>query len=116
MDPFKALALLYVLAQSVERIVELFSELRIWGDPTSKDPGEKRKRAIWLWAAASLLGWGLCLLFEVDFISMLTNSTRHPILRLLLSGIIVGSGTKPVHDVITTLEKHAVGKSGDAMK
>ena len=114
MDVARSLALLCVLAQAVERIVEVVSEIRWWGDSASADPSAKQKRAVRLWFVSSLLGWGLCVLFGVDFLQMLTNSTGHPFLRPLLSGIIVGSGTKPVHDVITTIEKHAIVKSRQA--
>ncbi len=110
------LALLYVLAQAVERIVELLSEFKIWGDPDSTDPSIKRHRTIWLWILASAFGIAVCSVFSVNFVQMLTASVRHPYLSVLLSGIIVGSGSKPVHDLITVLEKYAVIKNNDAQR
>jgi len=110
------LAILYVLAQAVERIVELVSEFKIWGDPDSTDNGIKHQRAIALWFVASMLGIVACWLFSVNFVLMLTQSSHHPILAIIISGIIVGSGSKPVHDVIATIEKYAVVKNNEALK
>jgi hypothetical protein len=101
-------ALLYILAQAVERIVEVFSDLDIFGDPISTDSKILHKRAITLWCLSSFIGIGVCLIFCADFFVAVNQNTDclHPTLDKILSGIIVGSGTKPVHDIISKLEKY----------
>lgn len=101
--------ILYILAQAVERIVELMSDLNIWGDPSSPDKAVIHRRTINLWCVSSFIGIGVCLLYSVDFFSAIRIETECWRLHInqILSGIIVGSGTKPVHDVITGIEKYA---------
>jgi hypothetical protein len=110
MDVSKAFALLYILAQAVERIVELISDFGIWGDPKSPDPVVLHHRAIRLWLVSSVVGILACVVYNVNFFTMIDPSKANfPISALdaILSGIIVGSGTKPVHDVITSIEKYS---------
>lgn len=105
MDISSTFGILYILAQAVERIVEFISNLTIFGDPDSKEERVIHKRAILLWLVSSVLGVIVCLVFNVNFLTAFTN--EHPTLSLICSGIIVGSGTKPVHDVISSIEKYA---------
>ncbi len=103
-------ALLYILAQAVERVVELISDFNIWGDPNSKDPAIIHRRAISLWVVSTAVGVIVCYSFGVDFFELLKVSKPGEsitFLHGLISGIIVGSGTKPVHDVIASIEKYA---------
>jgi len=94
-----ALAVFYILAQVVERIVEIFSYIPI--------PDENKKTRTWVfWGISSMLGWGVCAIYNVDFFSLVHVQTVHHGLNIFLSGIIVGSGTKPVHDLISSLEKY----------
>ncbi len=105
MDISSTFGILYILAQAVERVVEFISEFSVWGDPASKDPAIIHHRTIRLWLVSSVLGILVCLIFHVDFLTLFTH--EHHILSQTLSGIIVGSGTKPVHDVIASIEKYA---------
>ncbi len=110
MDVATVFAVITILASSVERIVELVSEFAVWGDPSSKDPAVIHRRAIGLWCFASLLGIAFSWLFRLDLFSILNSQqfgSASPFLRRLLSGIVIGSGTKPVHDLIAGLERFA---------
>lgn len=101
--------ILYILAQAVERIVELVSDLSIWGDPASPDKAVLHRRTVRLWFVSSVIGVAVCLVYQVDFFAAIRieSDPWRQMLNRILSGIIVGSGTKPVHDVITRIEKYA---------
>lgn len=110
MDVSTMFAVLYILSQAVERVVELISDFAIWGDPRSKEPAVIHRRAISLWIVATLLGMAVCSLFCIDFFRVLQPAAGcdpGPVFKFIINGIIVGSGTKPVHDVIAGLEKFA---------
>jgi len=103
-------AVLYILSQAVERVVEVISDFAIWGDSRSKEPAVVHRRAISLWTVSTLLGMAVCWLFCIDFFKVLkadAGCDPGPVLKFIINGIIVGSGTKPVHDVIAGLEKYA---------
>jgi len=68
--------ILYILAQAVERIVELMSDLSIWGDPESPNKGVIHRRTISLWFVSSLIGIGVCLLYQVDFFTAVRIETE----------------------------------------
>jgi hypothetical protein len=110
MDNNTIFATLYILAQGVERLVEPFSVWKLFGDPSTTDG--KRKRTIWLWVVSSAIGILACFIFNVDFFSAakVVGGTTPPPLNIVISGIIVGSGTKPVHDLITSIQGHAKSK------
>ena len=110
MDVSTMFALLYILSQAVERVVELISNFNVWGDPDSKDRAVIHRRSASLWLVSSGVGVIVCYSFDVDFFQLLkVSKVGEPIsfLHGIISGIIVGSGTKPVHDVIASLEKYA---------
>ena len=104
MDISSTLGLIYILSQAVERIVEFISDWDFWGDPDSKMRPVVHRRTISLWLVSSVLGVTICLIYHVNLLTAF--SQEHPTLNLILSGIIIGSGTKPVHDVITSIEKY----------
>jgi hypothetical protein len=105
MDSATTFATLYLLAQGIERFVELFSNLPLWGNAISTDPAVKRRRVISLWIFSSVIGAGACFLFHVDFFAVYNKDI--PVATKILSGVIVGSGTKPIHDLLTGIEKYA---------
>jgi hypothetical protein len=135
-------AIFYFIAQLIERIVELFSNLPIFGKPIQidqykleadlleaalkeklktksfKDLKEETKeltiitrnkdclerpRVIRLWALSSFLG----ILFSYFFVGLLNISgiSIPHIWDSLFSGIMLGGGTKPLHDLIGYIEK-----------
>ncbi len=106
MDNYSIFAMLYILAQGVERLVEPFTEINLWGNPDSTDPKVKRQRTLWLWVVSSVVGVLACFLFNVDFFSLIKGGYS-PTVNIIFSGIIVGSGTKPVHDLITIIQRYA---------
>ncbi len=70
----------------------------------------KAGRAIPLWATASVLGLLACSALGLGLISAVSAqpSTTSEFVRtvdVLLTGLAVGAGTKPLHDLISRLEK-----------
>ena len=124
-------AVLYVLAQLVERTVEPFSDSEALFGSDQKEaaasdkkagkkagkkaaPGtgsttvsEQNARTIGLWLLASAFGIVLCY-FTIGLFQMVGVSFSvwggHT-LDAILSGVIVGGGTKPLHDLIGYIEK-----------
>ncbi|UZE92554.1 MAG: hypothetical protein IB616_01720 [Methanosarcinales archaeon] len=102
------------------KIDALVSEIRM----------DKAKRTFGLWFAASILGWVLCWKLQIGLISavvalvksgvpavnetitatakvIIPQPTIPPRLDFFLTGMLVGSGTKPLHDLIARIEETA---------
>jgi len=120
-------ALLYIFAQAIERILEPFSSyvgsaevngqkvsktaalsaLRANPSPATKAVADQARRArgIVLWGCASALGMigsGAC---GVLLLRTAGVSGARPIFDILVTGLAIGSGTKPLHDLISNLQK-----------
>jgi hypothetical protein len=69
----------------------------------------KSERAIPLWAAASVLGLLVCSMLGLGLIEAVSNAPSGSefvrTVDVLLTGLAVGAGTKPLHDLISRLEK-----------
>ena len=98
------LATFYIAAQIIERITELLSG---FGDkPRAKKKDEDlRFRAKWLWAASSLLGVLLAFLLKLGFFAQTGLQDIDPTIDHVLSGIALGGGAKPIHDILAYMEK-----------
>ncbi len=99
-------AIFYLMAQVVERAVEPFSNSEKLFAKTQKvtpsgDESLQWKRTAMLWCFASALGIILCY-FTLGLFQMVsvTFTWGGHSLDALLSGVIIGSGTKPLHDLI----------------
>jgi len=101
-------AIFYLQAQFVERVTEPISHSNWFGHSkkskgaTDIDQEDQSARTIAIWCAASALGIILCYytvgLFAVVGVTFATNGSH--LIDALMSGVIVGAGTKPVHDLI----------------
>ena len=100
-----AFALFYILAQAIERSLEPASDLGLFGS-------NKQARAVRMWSAACFLamlgcgGLGIFLLHSVGL------STVPPAVDIGITGLAVGSGTKPLHDLISNIQKSSDAKAG----
>ena len=105
-------AALYVLAQFIERCLEPFSNSdRLGGHDDPSIPGQKTARLISLWLIASGIGIFLCYIsvgfFQLMGVSFLSGYlVPGHFLDAIVSGIVVGSGTKPLHDLINLIDKN----------
>ena len=141
-------ATFYILAQIVERIIELVSEVGYLGKHKTEIEKGKRKieyyqkiiekkleknpdinaietesneiekiekgkrdlemcRIASLWLFASLLGIAVCWVANVGFFKTIGITETVTSWDKLGSGLLVGSGTKPLHDLIAKIEKTA---------
>jgi hypothetical protein len=127
-------ALFYVAAQAIERAIEPFSNLILRTDTVKKqldsfvatalasgsqtdgenaakkqdELNKKRgERALALWAVATILGIllsGFTGLYFVNAILSKDSDFSRP-LDVLITGLVIGGGSKPLHDLITNVQK-----------
>ena len=115
---------LFVLAAAIERLIQPFSD--VLGDapqtPDSTaapipsghslifqkiDTKSKRNTAVVSWGLASGLGCLACAVLGVGLLTAIMgagSSTPPPALDVLVSGLVVGAGTKPLHDLIANIQ------------
>jgi hypothetical protein len=121
---WQAYAGLFVLAAGIERLIQPFSD--VLGDGpqnpapaaapvavnnslifTPIDANSKKNTAVVTWGLASGLGCLACALLGVGLLTAIMgadSSTPPPWLDVLVSGLVVGAGTKPLHDLITNIQ------------
>jgi hypothetical protein len=98
----------YVAAQAVERLFEFLLP------PGAGTPQGKADRAIILGGLATLAGVGLSLWLGLRFIEAVDVEDPPAWLDTFVTGLIIGAGTKPLHDLIGRLEtkKEAAAAGG----
>jgi hypothetical protein len=125
---------LYILAQSIERFLEpvatYFGAAMVEGARTRKPAAKKkvydaliagnvdlaatwqrivdrirRNTTVITWALASLIGMVLCGTLGVLFLRMIGFEGTPEEVDIIISGLAVGSGTKPLHDLISNVQK-----------
>lgn len=99
----------YIAAQMIERITEVLSWLPVWGDP--EDKNTRTKRMLFL---STALGIAFCLWVRLGFFGAAGLGGINHILDRVLSGIVVGAGSKPVHDIISSIDKYRTAKLREA--
>lgn len=126
-DAVVIFAIAFLLAAAVERLVEALNRAinRVFGDvhyikgrhshheveaPAIRKDEERRKRVLSSWGLASLLGMVLSY-FTVGLFELLGIKISIPrvleshSLDSIVTGMIIGSGTKPFHDLLTLIER-----------
>jgi hypothetical protein len=131
-DGMSLFALLYIAAQAIERLLEPFTAFDpkkndldqkrdatlalAWNTPT--DPNLtaaakaqatlerwRKNRAIVLWGAATLLGMAASAATGIYLLHIVVASPSPPLsLDILATGLVIGGGTKPLHDLISRIE------------
>jgi hypothetical protein len=118
-------AIIYILAQFDERLVDPFSNTEWFGynpkdstdqsQQTEADTLRKQARVISLWCFASGVGIVLCYftvgLLQVISIPAASASNLGHLGDSILSGIVIGGGTKPLHDLINLFDNSSNPKS-----
>lgn len=130
-----AFALFYVAAQAIERALEPVAMLlgKMKYEPAKVERDRKvasldnngtagaadaaaqaqaivdrhhANRAVGFWAAAAVLGMGAAATMNVLFVRAITTGGGTPAaLDLLITGLVISGGTKPLHDLIARVEK-----------
>lgn len=120
-----AFAVLFVFTQALERLLEPFTTLL---SSVPKAPGLNRRsvgykhsldvirqnRAVIMWAVASVIAMSLCGAFGVLLLQAIGVQAAPIWLDIAVTGLAIGSGTKPLHDLIKNMEKAKEGKEAAA--
>lgn len=111
MDGMSNIAIFYFIAQIVERILELIDWIISWFVPIKKDGDEK---AIKKQSAKMIVMWFLAVAIAFAFVywldlclMMRLQIKVEPFIDKFFTALAIGSGTKPIHDVISLM-----GRSG----
>ena len=110
---WSAFAGLFILALAIERVLEPFSR-KLGPDSTQpqyKGAGDKamcrRLTAVVAWGVATGLAFLLCAQLNITLLQAVrANGSGQPPFwaDLLVTGLVVGAGTKPLHDLVCTIE------------
>jgi hypothetical protein len=139
-NQWSALTGLFILALAIERALEPFSrklgpdttKLKAQRDgalaggrpagqkdrvPEFQDAIEIKRRltAVVTWGAATALGFLLCAVLNITLLQAVraSGSGQPPFWAdLLVTGLVVGAGTKPLHDLVANIERGKRGKQG----
>jgi hypothetical protein len=68
----------------------------------------RTERAIIFWAIASICGLGISGGFGFFLLQSVASSHVNTVLDLAVTGLAIGAGTKPVHDLITSIQSKAL--------
>lgn len=91
----------YVVAQAVERVLEFVLP------PGEGSAQAKADRVVVVGGLATVLGIALSLALGLYFLRAVQIQTPATWLDVLITGLVIGGGTKPLHDLITRIEKPA---------
>ena len=132
-NQWSALTGLFILALAIERALEPFS--RKLGPDTTKAKHEcdapdreasdaecqsaiemcRRLTAVVTWGVATGLSFLLCAKLNITLLeAVAANGSGQPPFwaDLLVTGLVVGAGTKPLHDLVSNIERGKRGKQG----
>lgn len=120
-DGISLFALLFIMAQALERLMEPFTEFvphqekpdeeAIKADPALKNQVKEmeRQRAVFIWGVTSLLAM-LASAYLGVFLLRTIGATAVPLwVDIAITGLAVGAGTKPLHDLIQRIETSKAG-------
>jgi hypothetical protein len=129
-----AFAMFYVAAQAIERVLEPIVSIDPWKRTKAKnrdtamaavasDPNQanataaadaqakldqwRANRAVIIWALATILGMVASAKLGLYFVSALVQADPDPHLDIFITGLAIGGGTKPLHDLITNVQAKA---------
>lgn len=72
---------------------------------------ERANRAVFFWAIASICGIVMAGGFGFFLLQSIATSGVNPYLDIAVTGLAIGAGTKPTHDLITSLQAKSSGAS-----
>lgn len=129
---WSAFGALFVLTLAIERVVEPFSDFlgpnttqasqKAGSSGLAQDKKEltdaRRLTALATFSVATMLGWILAGWLKILFLSAIVDTTLGSApntgVDLLVTGLVVGAGTKPLHDLVANLQKSSEAKSNTA--
>jgi hypothetical protein len=123
---FALFAGFYVAAQIIERLLQLVApELPFWNVPEPLNPGGatpaqlatakaaqvKADRAFAAQGLATILGVAASCGFGLFFLSTVGMQASHTV-DTIATGLVIGAGTKPLHDLITAIQNQNTPVTG----
>jgi hypothetical protein len=103
---------LFILALAIERALEPFSA-KLGPDKARRTSRSEIEMCRWLtavvtWGVATGLGFLLCAALNITLLQAVrANGSGQPPFwaDLLVTGLVVGAGTKPLHDLVCSIER-----------
>jgi hypothetical protein len=114
---FALFAGFYVAAQVIERLLEVVSPLLpLWEVPGDGDAAKaahaKADRAAVVLGLATLAGVGASCAFGLYFLAAVGMTSVSHSIDAIVTGLTVGAGTKPLHDLITNIQNKSTPTTG----
>ena len=99
-------ALMYVFAQSIERLLVPVAKAIDLKHPKANQSGTRANlhKTTWLWSLATMLALLASAWFGVLLLTAMGVEDVPRWFDLLVTGLVIGSGTKPLHDLISNLK------------
>jgi hypothetical protein len=94
-------------------VAEVQAEAQKAADAQAKADTQRANRAVFFWAIASICGIGVAGGFGLFLLQSIATGVN-PYLDLAVTGLTIGAGTKPTHDLITSLQAKSSGSSGSS--
>jgi hypothetical protein len=82
-------------------------------DAQAKADTDRANRTVFFWAIASICGIGIAGGFGFFLLQSIAAGVN-PYLDLAVTGLTIGAGTKPTHDLITSLQAKSSGSSSSS--
>jgi hypothetical protein len=92
---------------------EVHKQTQAAADAQATADTDRANRTIFFWAIASICGIGIAGGFGFFLLQSIATGVN-PYLDLAVTGLTIGAGTKPTHDLITSLQAKASGSSGSS--
>lgn len=119
---FALFAGFYVAAQVIERLLEVVSPLLpLWPPDGDDDPAvqaahTKADRATLAMGVATLAGVGASCGFGLYFLAAVGMDSVSVSIDAIATGLTIGAGTKPLHDLITGIQSKNAPVTGSGVK
>lgn len=119
---FALFAGFYVAAQVIERLLEVVSPLLpFWPPDPDDDPAvqaahTKADRAVIVLGLATLAGVAASCCFGLYFLAAIGMTSVSHSIDAIVTGLTVGAGTKPLHDLITGIQSKSTPTTGTGVK
>jgi hypothetical protein len=119
---FALFAGFYVAAQVIERLLEVASPLLpFWppapgDDPTVQAAHTKADRATVVLGLATLAGVAASCGFGLYFLAAIGMTSVSHSIDAIVTGLTVGAGTKPLHDLITSIQSKSTPTTGTGVQ
>jgi hypothetical protein len=119
---FALFAGFYVAAQVIERLLEIVSPLLPFWPPNTEDDAAvqaahtKADRAALAMGIATLAGVAASCAFGLYFLAAIGMTSVSHSIDAIVTGLTIGAGTKPLHDLITGIQSKTTPVTGTGVK